>query len=586
MLLPGALLLYGVSQLLTYLWALPLTSLAPATDTALRMALGALDVFLQLLIGLGMLLWMLEKERDARVADWQRMAESEERYRTLAESATDGIVTLEMDGRITFANPAAAGTFGYSLDELVGQSAAVLMPERDRATYVARLARYRQTGERQLSWSAVRLTARHKSGRDIPIEVSLTEHAAAGAHRMTAIVRDLADRQRLDEQVLQAQKMQAVDRLAGGIAHDFNNLLMAIGGHAELAVTQLEAGHAARAGLVEIRRAAERAADLTTRLLSFSRKQPIQAQRLDLNLAVSELGAMLARLISEDIAVEIRLVKEAAYVDADPGLIDQALLNLAINARDAMPGGGRLILGTSVLDLDALASSRHAQARPGAFVCVRVTDSGSGIQPEHLPNIFDPFFTTKDIGKGTGLGLATTYAVAQQHDGWIEVESVVGLGTTFRLFLPRQEAPTETFMAPPLLSLALGRRETVLLDEDEAAVRAVIHRVLTGCGYTVIEAVDGPAGLEMWDAHPGRIDLLLTDVVMPRGMTGPDLAAQLRGRDARLRVIFMTGYQGQTKLEQMGVETPLLRKPFSLAELTRTVQDTLANTQINLELKT
>jgi PAS domain S-box-containing protein len=586
-LLPVALLLYGVSQVLTFLWALPVNALAIAGDTAVRMALGTLDVFLQLLIGLGMLLWMLERERDARRADWARMAESEERYRTLAESATDAIVTLEMDGRIAFANPAAATTFGYSLEELTGQSVAVLMPEDDRETYLEMLERFRQTGARQLSWSALRLTARHKSGRDIPVEVSLTEHAAAGVRRITGIVRDLSERQRLAEQMLQAQKMQAVDRLAGGIAHDFNNLLMAIGGHAELTVTQLEAGHPARSGLLEIRRAAERATDLTTRLLSFSRKQPLLAQRLDLNVVVSELGAMLARLISEDIAIEIRLVKEAAYADADPGLLDQVLLNLAINARDAMPGGGRLTLATTVVDLDDVAASKHAQARPGSFVCVRVTDTGSGIQPEHLPNIFDPFFTTKDIGKGTGLGLATTYGVTQQHDGWIEVESVVGLGTTFRLFLPRQEAPAETFVAPPPPVLAHGRRETILLVEDEAAVRAVIQRVLTGCGYTVIEAVDGPAGLAMWDAQNGRIDLLLTDVVMPRGMTGPDLAAELRRRNPHLRVIFMTGYQGQTKLEQMGVETPLLRKPFSLAELTRTVQDCLAAPPLgNVEVRT
>jgi len=580
--LPSALLLYGATQVASFYWALPLNALGPASDMPHRMVLSALEVCLQLLVGLGLVLWLLDREREERLGDWERLAESEERYRSLAECATDSIVTFDTAGLITFANTAAATTFGYGAGELVGQPIGVLMPERDRETHLANLSRMKQAGERALTRDAFRLVARHKSGRDVPIELSLTEHTSGGMRRISAIARDLTERQRLEEQLLQAQKMQALDRLAGGIAHDFNNLLMAIGGNAELSGAQLDPSHPARSGILEIRRAAERASDLTTKLLAFSRKQAIQMKRLDLNVAVSELGAMLARLISEDIAIEIRLTKEPAWVDADPGLVDHVLLNLAINARDAMLGGGRLTLATSIVDFDHLTPGRHRDARSGSFVCIRVTDSGTGIDPQHLPNIFEPFFTTKEAGKGTGLGLATTYGVARQHDGWIEVESELGMGATFRVFFPRRDAPELLTAAPAPLPVG-GGRETILLVEDEPQVRAVIRRVLTSYGYTVLAAPDGPAGLSIWEARGHEIDLLLTDVVMPRGMTGLDVAAALRRDRPHLRVIFMTGYQADFDVDQIGPDTPLLRKPFSLDELARVVEETLAGAAMTRE---
>jgi PAS domain S-box-containing protein len=574
--LPSALLLYGATQVASFYWGLPLTAAAPSSDQTLRLALTVLEVCLELLIGLGLLLWLLDRERQERYGDWQRLAESEERYRSLAECATDAIVTFDTSGVITFANSAASTTFGYRPDEMVGQSIAMLMAESDRDAQLANLARLKEAGQRAFTRQAFRLVARHRSGRDIPIDLSLTEHSSGGLRRISAIARDLTERDRLEEQLLQAQKMQALDRLAGGIAHDFNNLLMAIGGNAELAGSQLEAAHPARPGIVEIRRAAERASELTTKLLAFSRKQAIQRQRLDMNVAVSELGSMLARLISEDIAVEIRLTKEPAWVDGDPSLIDHVLLNLAINSRDAMRGGGRLTLATSIVDFDERTPAHHADGRPGSFVCVRVTDTGTGIDPQHLPSIFEPFFTTKEVGKGTGLGLATTYGVARQHDGWIEVESEMGLGTTFRVFFPRQEAPSAAVTAASAELPVAGGRETILLVEDEPQVRAVIRRVLTSYGYTVLAAPDGPSGLSIWEARGHEIDLLLTDVVMPRGMTGPDVAAVLRRERPHLRVIFMTGYQADLEVDQLGPDTPLLRKPFSLSELARLVEDTLA----------
>jgi PAS domain S-box-containing protein len=573
--LPSALFLYGATQVATFYWGVPVGPTVPDHELTLRMALSVLEVGLQLLIGLGLLLWLLDRERQERRGDWQRLAESEERYRSLAECATDTIITFDDAGVITFANSAALATFGFRADELVGQSIGVLMPEAERAGHLANLERMKQAGERALTRTAFRIVTRHKAGRAIPLELSLTEHTSGGRRRVTAIGRDLTERERLEEQLLQAQKMQALDRLAGGIAHDFNNLLMAIGGNAELSGAQLAHDHPARPGILEIRRAAERASELTTKLLAFSRKQAIQLQRLDLNVVVSELGAMLARLISEDIAIEIRLTKEPAWVDADPSLLDHVLLNLAINARDAMRGGGRLTLATTSVDVDDRSPARHPDSRPGSYVCVRVTDTGTGIDPQHLPSIFEPFFTTKDVGKGTGLGLATTYGVARQHDGWIEVESEMGLGTTFRVFLPRQTAP-ELSASPASPTAVGGGRETVLVVEDEPQVRAVIRRVLTSYGYTVLAAPDGPSGLAMWEARGHEIDLLLTDVVMPRGMTGPEVAAVLRRDRPHLRVIFMTGYQADLDIDQVGPDTPILRKPFSLSELARVVEDTLA----------
>ena len=581
--LPSALLLYGATQVASFYWALPLMASGPASDLPHRMTLSALEVCLQLLVGLGLLLWLLDRERQERLGDWERIAESEERYRSLAECATDSIVTFDTGGIITFANSAAAHTFGYGAGELVGHPISVLMPERDREAHLSNLSRMKQAGARALTRDAFRLVARHKTGKDVPIELSLTEHTSGGMRRISAIARDLTERERLEEQLLQAQKMQALDRLAGGIAHDFNNLLMAIGGNAELAATQLEPSHPARSGILEIRRAAERASELTTKLLAFSRKQAIEMKRLDLNVAVSELGAMLARLISEDIAIEIRLTKEPAWVDADPGLVDHVLLNLAINARDAMRGGGRLTLATSIVDFGDRAPARQPDARAGSFVCVRVTDTGTGIAPQHLPSIFEPFFTTKDVGKGTGLGLATTYGVARQHDGWVEVESELGLGATFRVFFPRQDAPELVPAAPAPLPVA-GGRETILLVEDEPQVRAVIRRVLTSYGYTVLAAPDGPAALSIWEARGHEIDLLLTDVVMPRGMTGPDVAAVLRRDRPHLRVICMTGHQADFDVDQAGPDTPLLRKPFSLAELARVVEDTLAGAPLRVSM--
>jgi CheY-like chemotaxis protein len=287
---------------------------------------------------------------------------------------------------------------------------------------------------------------------------------------------------------------------------------------------------------------------------------------------------MLARLISEDIAIEIRLTREPAWVDADPGLVDHILLNLAINARDAMRGGGRLTLATSIVDFDDLTPARHPDARAGSFVCIRVTDTGTGIDPQHVPNIFEPFFTTKAPGKGTGLGLATSYGVARQHDGWIEVESEPGLGATFRVFLPRRDAPEPSAVAAAPLPIA-GGRETILLMEDGPQVRTVIRRVLTSYGYTVLVAPDGPSGLAIWEARGHEIDLLLTDVVMPGGMTGPEVAAAMRRTRPHLRVVFMTGYQAELDLDQVGPDTPVLRKPFILAELARVVEDTLAGAQ-------
>ena len=568
-LLPVSLGIYGVNQLARFSFGTPLSSVVAATSaappdsvalaTVLGTGFGYVDVFVQLLIGLGMLLWMLELERSERRADWQRLAESEERYRTLAESAPDAILTLTPAGIVIFANGKAAATFGYRREELPGMRLDTLMPDEQ-----ARVLLASGSGPvRHLPWTAVNMTARHDAGRDIAVEVSLTEHIVGGERRITGIVRDVSERQRLSAQLQQAQKMEAVGRLTGGIAHDFNNLLIAISGYAELSLPQLDPGDPLHGRITEIRRAAERASELTRKLLAFSRNQPIQTRRFDVNQLVIDLSPILHRLIGEHVTVALQPAREPLPIHADTGQIDQVVLNLALNARDAMPVGGRLTVSTARLVLDERSAAQHPERRTGQFACVSVTDTGTGIAPNDMPQIFDPFFTTKDAEHGTGLGLAISYGVVQQHGGWIEVESRLGRGTTFTVCLPLTnsiDAMTEVVPSP-----APPRgTETILLVEDEEPVRLILSEALTTAGYAVLEAASGPEALAEWHARAASIDLLLCDIVLPDGISGFDLARRLTDARPTLHVILMSGYQEHTAAPAGAV---FLAKPFSLERL-------------------
>jgi signal transduction histidine kinase len=386
--------------------------------------------------------------------------------------------------------------------------------------------------------------------------------------------RDITERRKLEMQLRQAQKMEAIGQLAGGVAHDFNNILAVILMQAGLLKSEESANDAARKFADEIAQAAERAANLTRQLLLFSRQQAMQTSNFDLNETVTNMTKMLQRLLGEDVHMQFKLSPVPLLVHADAGMMDQILLNLTVNARDAMPAGGQLVIETSAVEFDAVTSTQSAQARPGSFACLSVTDNGSGIPAEILPRIFEPFFTTKDVGKGSGLGLATVFGILQQHQGWINVYSEIGQGTTFRLYLPRLAA-TFVSKAVDLASTPIvGGHETILLVEDDVHVRFSVRTALSIFGYQVLEAATGAEALEIWRRHGPEIRLLLTDLVLPGGMTGRQLAEQLLQLEPGLKVIYSSGYSSELASRHISLEDGVnfLAKPFEAQKLAHTIR--------------
>jgi signal transduction histidine kinase len=394
--------------------------------------------------------------------------------------------------------------------------------------------------------------------------------------RVWGTQRDVSDQRRLEEQFRQSQKMEAVGQLAGGIAHDFNNLLTAILGNTQLLLRDLPPGDAMRGDVEEIRKASERAAGLTRQLLAYSRRQMLQPEILDLNVVVADMDRMLRRLIGENIALVTVPAPDLGRVRADPSQIEQVLVNLVVNARDAMSEGGRLTIETTNVDLDASYAQDHLGATPGAYAMLAVTDTGTGMDANVRAHLFEPFFTTKEVGKGTGLGLATVYGIVKQSGGHISVYTELGRGSSFKVYLPRVERPTER-PAPPTSRPGVARgSETVLVVEDDPAVLALSCRALEAEGYTILCASDGTDALRLVERHGGAIHLLLTDVVMP-GMSGRELAEQMAVKRAGIRILFMSGYPGDAAVHH-GAFVPgsaFLQKPFSPDRLARKVRETL-----------
>jgi len=383
------------------------------------------------------------------------------------------------------------------------------------------------------------------------------------------------ERRKLHEQFLQAQKMESIGQLAGGVAHDFNNVLTVIQGHASMLRARPELPEEVRGSVNQILLAAERAATLTRQLLTFSRKQVTQTRVLDLNEVVANLTKMLKHVLRADVSLHVNTNSRAFLVRANAGMIEQVLMNLAINASDAMPQGGKLAITTS----DELIGPEYVQLNPqgaeGDYVCLSVSDSGEGISQENLSRIFEPFFTTKPAGRGTGLGLATVYGIVRQHSGWITVYSELGKGTLFRIYLPAAKERADAKVERPVLEAVRGGTETILLIEDEAPLRALDRSILEGYGYEVVEADCAKAAMERWEEHRNRIAVILTDIVVPGGVNGPDLAKKFRAEKPALRVIFSSGYGADMIDLEPREGVNFLQKPYSPHRLAKAVRDVL-----------
>ena len=388
---------------------------------------------------------------------------------------------------------------------------------------------------------------------------------------------DVTDVLNLEAQFRHAQKLESVGQLAAGVAHDFNNILTVIQGYSECLMARCQGQASLTTPLKQISDASKRAAALTRQLLMFSRKQVIQTKVLDLNLVLQNLANMLLRLLGEDIRLEADYFPQLAPIEADTGMLEQIVMNLAVNSRDAMPKGGKLYIGTSLAAIDPDYAGHHPEARTGMFVCLTVTDTGCGMDRKTLDRIFEPFFSTKEVGKGTGLGLATVYGLVKQHQGWIEVASTPGVGTTFKIYFPAvSRAASVVDSGPQEIAPVSGGKETILVVEDEPVLREMVCEILKQYDYRVIEAGSGVEALRVWDEFDGEIDLLLTDMVMPEGMTGRDLAVQLKKRKPELKVIYSSGYSPDSNGRDLGQhDTVFLAKPYLPPQLARVVRQSL-----------
>jgi len=501
--------------------------------------------------------------------------EANRRLATAVEQSAEAIVITDATGTIVYVNPAFEKSSGYTRAEALGKNPRFLKSGKHDAEFYRRMWETLLHGE---MWTG-HLSNKRKDGMIFEEEVSISpvRDDTGTVVNYVAVKLDVTAQWNLEAQLRQSQKMEAIGQLAGGVAHDFNNILAIIQLQAGLLKmdSSLSAEQSNHAHDIEV--SCQRAANLVRQLLLFSRRQALQMRDLDLNEVVAGITKMLQRILGEHIQMQFKFAPTPLTIHADAGMLEQILVNLTVNARDAMPKGGQLVIETSAATFDADSATKVFQARPGAFACVSVTDTGGGIPPEILPKIFDPFFTTKEVGKGTGLGLATVFGIVQQHKGWVNVHSVVGQGTTLQVYLPRLRQLVEPapVAAPP--APLRGGNETILLVEDELPVQALMQNTLQHLGYRVLSATTGPEALAVMEKHQDEIHLLLTDLTMPGGMTGMELSEELRRRSPKLKVVYASGYSEEMagkKLRLIEGEN-YLAKPFEIRQLAQTVRNRL-----------
>lgn len=503
------------------------------------------------------------------------LRESKEQHRAIFEMSPLLMWLFDIDTlQILMVNEAALRQYGYTREELLSMTIKDVRPPEDVAPLIA---------SHQAAGSAYRHVPSHrhagvwrhvrKDGSVVHVDVHVQDVTIAGRHLRLALLHDVTDRHMLEEQLRQAQKMDAIGRLAGGIAHDFNNILTAILGYSDLVLGQVQ-DPTIRAEVEEIRLAGERAAALTGQLLAFSRKQTVEPRTLNLNVVTAEMDKMLQRVIGDDVKLVTQLDPALGSTQADPGRIEQILLNLAVNARDAMPRGGKLTIKTANMELDEAYAKAHVDVTPGRYVMLAVSDTGTGMDAATRERVFEPFFTTKAEGKGTGIGLATVYGIVKQANGHVWLYSDVGKGTTFKIYFPRSdEAPIETGSTE---ACANTGHETVLVVEDEAALRRLLLLSLETQGYRVLEASNGNEALAVARSCPDGIDLVLSDSVMP-GLPVDQLLGEIRTLRPGTRILLMSGYAGEAIVRHgiLPVGTPFLQKPFAVQALLRRVREVL-----------
>jgi PAS domain S-box-containing protein len=505
----------------------------------------------------------------------EQLGEYRSRLASIIDSSDDAIIGRGLDGIITSWNKGAERMYGYTPEEVVGKHVSLLAPS-DRPDEIPEILQKTARGESVEHYESVRVT---KDGRHLNVSISVSplRDAKGDIVGASAIARDITAQKKAEGQLRQSQKMEAIGRLAGGVAHDFNNILGIISACTEFLRDRIDPAAELSHYVENIQKATERGSSLTRQLLAFSRTSTIQPRVLDLNERLKDISKLLRPLMGDDVEVLIVSKSPSAVVEADPGQLDQIVVNLAVNARDAMPRGGKFILETRAMKFDDAFAEQHQALAAGKYVLLAVSDTGSGMDEATASRIFEPFFTTKEVGKGMGLGLATVYGIVKQSAGHILVYSEPGHGTTFKIYLPSADHKIGLGSKPEVETVAPKRQgTTILLVEDDEIMRALTRQLLQEHGYNVIEADDGKSALEWVKSHPGPIDLLLTDVVMRR-MSGPELVERLNASHPTLKVVYMSGYTGELIAEREVLRRgiTLLEKPFTRTALLNTIHTTL-----------